>query len=150
MIILNYHYMSDFPLPPNIYLLVHSLSLFVYFLSCQFSILMRQTDECCSFLRRSMFSRKFLFPSWSFLCSKVFNVKPIIVRGFSKKSTKDRIDLNGVFVPVPTPFHENERQTLYYEKLGENISKWEKTALKGLLLRVMCVIFVNETVLLDV
>lgn len=37
--------------------------------------------------------------------------------------------IRGIFAPIPTPFVEGE---ISYEKLAENIAKWEKTGLAGL------------------
>lgn len=36
------------------------------------------------------------------------------------------MDLRGVIIPVPTPFENNEKQTVDYDKLRQNIRKWEQ------------------------
>jgi 4-hydroxy-2-oxoglutarate aldolase len=40
-----------------------------------------------------------------------------------------KIDLNGIFPPIPTPFVDGE---VAYDKLAANIEKWSQTGLKGL------------------
>ena len=40
-----------------------------------------------------------------------------------------KIDLNGIFPPITTPFVNGE---LAYDQLADNIEKWSKTGLKGL------------------
>ena len=39
-----------------------------------------------------------------------------------------QIDLNGIFPPIPTPFI-NEK--VAYDKLADNIERWNATGLKG-------------------
>jgi len=41
------------------------------------------------------------------------------------------ITLSGIYSPIPTPFDENG--DIAYDKLSENIDKWSKTSLSGLL-----------------
>ncbi len=40
-----------------------------------------------------------------------------------------KIDLNGIFPPIPTPFVDGD---VAYDKLASNIERWSKTGLKGL------------------
>jgi 4-hydroxy-2-oxoglutarate aldolase len=40
-----------------------------------------------------------------------------------------KIDLNGIFPPIPTPFINGE---VAYDELASNIEKWSKTGLRGL------------------
>ncbi|KAK7584306.1 hypothetical protein V9T40_005269 [Parthenolecanium corni] len=43
-----------------------------------------------------------------------------------KDKQQVRMDLRGVIIPVPTPFENNEKQTVDYDKLRQNIRKWEQ------------------------
>lgn len=40
-----------------------------------------------------------------------------------------RLDLSGIFPPIPTPFNEDE--SIAYDKLKENLSKWERYPFTG-------------------
>lgn len=74
-----------------------------------------------------------MFPATSSV--KCLNVVGVTVRKHStvpsKTFTRGKIDLNGIFLPIPTPFQENQQQRVDYEKLKENLLKWEKSAFKG-------------------
>ena len=39
------------------------------------------------------------------------------------------LDLSGIFPPIPTPFNEDE--SIAYDKLKANLSKWEKIPFTG-------------------
>ena len=50
----------------------------------------------------------------------------------TKSFTKSKkIDLGGIIIAVPTPFQEDEQQSVDYNKLKENIAKWETIPLTG-------------------
>lgn len=47
----------------------------------------------------------------------------------TNKMAADRLDVSGIFPPIPTPFKENE--DIDYEKLKENLDKWNKVPFAG-------------------
>lgn len=44
---------------------------------------------------------------------------------------KSKINLSGVIVAISTPFQENQEQSVDYDKLKENVAKWEKIPFAG-------------------
>lgn len=44
----------------------------------------------------------------------------------------ERLNLGGVFPPIPTPFNPDE--SLAFDKLASNVSKWSKFPFKGQIL----------------
>jgi len=45
-------------------------------------------------------------------------------------SNQSRLNLSGIYPPIATPFNEDE--TIAYDKLQENMDRWNKIPLKGL------------------
>jgi hypothetical protein len=44
-------------------------------------------------------------------------------------TTTVRVDLSGVFPPIPTPFNKDE--SIAYDKLASNIQHWETVSFQG-------------------
>ncbi|XP_065222024.1 4-hydroxy-2-oxoglutarate aldolase, mitochondrial-like [Planococcus citri] len=63
---------------------------------------------------------------------KFVNVlKNVPYRKYSNVATSNKINLIGIIIPVPTPFHENEHQSVDFDKLKKNIDKWETIPITG-------------------
>lgn len=48
---------------------------------------------------------------------------------FCSTSTKNSLDISGIYPPMATPFNADE--SIAYDKLKENIEKWNKIPFKG-------------------
>ena len=49
-------------------------------------------------------------------------------------SAARKLDITGVYPPIPTAFNKDE--TIAWDKLRENIAKWDSHPLKGYLVQV--------------
>lgn len=48
---------------------------------------------------------------------------------YSWTKVLNKMDISGIFPPIPTPF--NEKEDIDYEKLKENVEKWNEIPFKG-------------------
>lgn len=45
--------------------------------------------------------------------------------------SKSKLNLSGIIVAIATPFQNTSHQSVDYEKLKENVAKWEKIPFAG-------------------
>lgn len=60
-------------------------------------------------------------------------VRPLLLKQYrhfsSTQSSGQNLDLGGIYPPIPTPFKQNE--DLSWNRLKDNLSKWENVSFKG-------------------
>lgn len=70
-------------------------------------------------------SRRLILSSFRHLQKKV-SLSPVC---YSSSKTAQRLDISGIYPPIPTPFNEDE--SIAYDKLSFNLGKWNKIPFKG-------------------